>query len=256
LRIVRRVPIGRARVAARDAAAAPVFAAIAKLLSTLGAAPVKSTPVINMLKYLEDPEHLFDPGLDAEGWMRKSGVDPATGRDLFTQEVGLGPGRFLREARLLTAAHLVADTEVSGLLIGELVGFEQQVTFVRAFEAWLGCSPRVFRETRGPKFRFKTRSGEEILSRQFLDRLRSGRATEDEASEFFDRLFYRLREYMAQPGAAVEAEFEKRLAEELWERRLAPRPTRCDLELCRRLFNTGALEELLARKGFKPDPEA
>ena len=135
-----------ARVAARNAAAAPVFAAIAKLLATLDAAPVKSIPVINMLKYLEDPEHLFDPGLDADGWMRKSGVDPATGRDLFTQEVGLGPGRYLREARLLTAAHLVAETEVSGLLIGELVGFEQQVTFVRAFEAWLGCprAPRSY----------------------------------------------------------------------------------------------------------------
>jgi hypothetical protein len=60
---------------------------------------------------------------------------------------------------------------------------------------------------------------------------------------------------MAHPGAVVEAAFEKRLAEELWTLRLAPHPTACTLALCRRLFKTSALEDLLAREGFKPDSE-
>lgn len=78
-----------------------------------------------------------------------------------------------------------------------------------------------------------------------LERLTSGRLDEAEIAAVRER-FAALR----QARRAVPEARERRLAEELWEKRLPPRPDALTVQRCRPYFKTAALDELLAAKGL------
>jgi transcriptional regulator GlxA family with amidase domain len=64
---------------------------------------------------------------------------------LFRSEVGCSPGRYLREARLDRARHLVEESSLSIKEIMARVGFNDPSHFTRDFSRRHGASPRRIR---------------------------------------------------------------------------------------------------------------
>jgi len=191
----------------------------------------------------------FTEALDAKTWLRDCRLDYKWGASLFESETGTSPGTCLRDCRLVTAARLLASTTVSVAATAELTGFAERSPFDRAFEQWCGQPPQEFRERARWRTGLRLPSGREVLSTAFLTQLHRGEADEDDALAVFDWLLDVLVTYLADPPPEVLAVLERQLAEELWETRLAPEPKPNALAQCRRLFQTDALEKLLAEKG-------
>lgn len=192
----------------------------------------------------------FTEALDAKCWIRECGLHYTSAASRFESATGTPPGTFLRECRLETAARLLTSSEVSVAATAELTGFAEHSSFCRAFEQWCGLLPQEFRERSRWLPGLRLPSGHEIFTRVFLDRLRRGKADDEDVMAVLDWLVDLMMTYMADPPPEVLAVFERRLALELWETRLAPRPTPKTLEVCRLMFKTDALEVLLAEKGF------
>ncbi len=64
----------------------------------------------------------------------------------FKQSTGLPPHRFLIQARIERAKHLLADRSVSVIEVALAAGFGGPTQFARAFRAATGCSPSEYRD--------------------------------------------------------------------------------------------------------------
>lgn len=229
-------------------AALETAAAIDAILAEVSAPEVRR--LLEDLREQVSDGRFFTEALDAKGWLQSCRLAYPWGADLFESETGSRPGTFLRDCRLATASRLLASTTVSVAAAAELTGFAERSPFDRAFEQWCGQLPQEFRERARWRPELRLPSGREILSTAFLTQLLGGEADEDEALAVFEWLLELLVLYLADPNPDLLAVLERRLAEELWEKRLAPQPRENALAQCRRLFQTDALEKLLAEQGF------
>lgn len=237
------------------AAASETAAAIDAMLAEVSAPEVRR--LLEDLKERVSDGRFFTEALDARSWLRSCRLAYPWGADLFENETGSSPGTFLRDCRLAIAARLLASTTVSVAATAELTGFAERSPFYRAFEQWCGQLPQEFRERAQWRPELRLPAGREILSTAFLTRLLRGEADEDDALAVFDWVLDLLVAYLADPDPELLDVLERRLARELWEERLAPRPMPHALVQCRRLFQTDALEELLAEEGFgEEDPRS
>lgn len=69
--------------------------------------------------------------------------------DLFRVTVGISPRAYLNNVRLLKSAQLLADTRLPIQDIAELTGYENPLSFSRAFKNAFGVSPSQYRENPG-----------------------------------------------------------------------------------------------------------
>ena len=69
--------------------------------------------------------------------------------DLFRQETGTVPARYVRRIRFEKAQELLLGSNLSVKEIADLVGVHDVSHFVRDFQSVYGLSPRVFRRVHG-----------------------------------------------------------------------------------------------------------
>lgn len=74
-----------------------------------------------------------------------AGLSESRFSHLFREAIGMGPKHYLLRVRLLRAAELLEETDLSVFEVSEQVGFLDQNYFSRAFRAEFSCSPRAFR---------------------------------------------------------------------------------------------------------------
>jgi AraC-like DNA-binding protein len=111
-------------------------------LWTAGADP-RITPVIE--------EVLRAPGEDwsIERMSRHVAMSRATFLRRFARATNMTAGTFVRQARMMTAAHLLATTDQTVSSVAGRVGFESESAFSKAFRAATGSTPAQFRRAQG-----------------------------------------------------------------------------------------------------------
>lgn len=83
-----------------------------------------------------------------EGLARAIGVSRAALADRFTRVVGEPPMRYLGRWRMQLAMHQLAHDQRSVAEIAELVGYESEAAFSRAFRRIAGEPPAAWRRSR------------------------------------------------------------------------------------------------------------
>jgi len=214
-------------------------------------------PLQPLLRHLED--HLFDPDLDAEGWLEMGVVAVDVMREIFRRQIGIEPETYLWDRRLHAALQLLRDTSLSITAIGEMVGFSGRQAFSDAFEDWLGERPAAYREDAQALAITYGNPPEWMLSEAFLQRLENGRLSVEEANAVRERLQH-VRDLMDledgnenEPAAAQDEEdnvgFEKLMALELWQK-IEHRPFKEQKVFVANqvTYTTTALRDLLVEK--------
>ena len=78
------------------------------------------------------------------------GISRAYLNKAFQQELGMSVQRFLIDYRMHSAANLLYNSEMSIQQISEAVGYEDQLTFSKAFKRKFGVSPTCYRNPSHP----------------------------------------------------------------------------------------------------------
>ena len=64
----------------------------------------------------------------------------------YTLKRGVSPGHFIRQQRMQLAAQDLAETQQSVAKIANRCGYRNAASFARAFRAFFGKSPLIYRE--------------------------------------------------------------------------------------------------------------
>ncbi|MGI5143889.1 MULTISPECIES: cupin domain-containing protein [unclassified Streptomyces] len=90
---------------------------------------------------------LSDPAADwtIDRLSRETAMSRATFLRRFGKATGMTVGRFLAQARLMTAAELLSSTDATVAAIALRVGYQSESAFSRAFRAQIGTTPAKFR---------------------------------------------------------------------------------------------------------------
>lgn len=75
-----------------------------------------------------------------------AGVTPPHFCRLFKKATGISPHQYVMKARLDRAQHMLVQTDLSLAIVSEEAGFASQSHFSRAFRAWFGLAPSVYRQ--------------------------------------------------------------------------------------------------------------
>ena len=67
-------------------------------------------------------------------------------RKLFKKQTGKSPNEWIRDLRIMTAAHLLLSTDDNINEIAYKAGFDDVNYFIRVFKKKLGNTPKKFRE--------------------------------------------------------------------------------------------------------------
>lgn len=65
---------------------------------------------------------------------------------LFRQKLDCTPSEYLMKTRMDQAARLIKDTDLSVQEVSDIVGYEDQLTFSKAFKKVFGLSPKYYRQ--------------------------------------------------------------------------------------------------------------
>ena len=217
-----------------------------------------SAQVKPLLRYLE--EHLFDPDLDPDRWLRACQVRDGLVGIRFHVEMSLAPGAYLWDCRLETASRLLRDTEMPVYQIAELVCYAGRQAFSDAFKKWCGLRPTVFRRSIREVIRKLGLAPEKMSSTRYLQQAMTGRLDWSEVTVLDQRLRalypaladHRPAKTAAGAGQGGDELDEQQLAARLWEQ-LEDRPFVGQQALVRHqvLFRTPALFDLLRTKSRK-----
>ncbi len=210
------------------------------------AAVAPNFQVRELLLYLK--EHLFDYPFKIETWIEACELTPERGTELFEAATGWSPRDYLWDCRLEVAARMHLPGKLSLRQVSEAVGFAELQGFLRAFKRWSRHAPRRWLErTRRCPPPAVPEGGQDLLSSEFLNRALAGELTRREAVAVLKRV-WEVR--LARAAAQVTVEIlEKRLAEELCEKRLAGTSSPRLVESCRRLVGSAALDEVWGAEG-------
>ncbi len=89
------------------------------------------------------PGHLGED-LSIEALADQAHMTPRTLCRLFSQEIGMGPGRYIERLRLEAARNLLLGAEASITTVARLTGFGHPENLRRSFQKHLSVSPRDF----------------------------------------------------------------------------------------------------------------
>lgn len=84
--------------------------------------------------------------LSVKGLASYLGLNPSYLSKLFSKEVGTTLKRFVTEARISTACDLLKNTDLPNIEIAYSLGFATQSMFIRIFKAYMGVTPKKYRE--------------------------------------------------------------------------------------------------------------
>ena len=115
-------------------------------------------------------EHLHEP-LTLELLARHAAMSTRTFTRRFRQEVGLSPGAWITQQRLVRARDLLERTDLPVDAVARRAGFGTGASLRQHFARTLGVSPAGYRATFGPARDTRKSRG---LTREFLDGARSG----------------------------------------------------------------------------------
>jgi len=155
---VLRSSLGNGRDAASEAAAAQALIALANgfaIDATVRHVPPDAARLALRARALRHIElYSGDPTLTVASLAQAMQVSPRTVQKAFEQD-DRGPGRLIAEARLVRAAEMLRDEELTehmGLdAIGRRAGFGSASAFSRAFRAHHGTTPSEYRERNGAR---------------------------------------------------------------------------------------------------------
>jgi transcriptional regulator GlxA family with amidase domain len=89
-------------------------------------------------------------GITVADLARAANLSQSRFGDLFSQQMGMSPGRYLRHRRLERARLLLQSTYLSVRQVMAAVGFNDPSHFSRDFRRAYGASPRAWRARTGP----------------------------------------------------------------------------------------------------------
>ncbi len=183
---------------ALDRAAAPALAVIAE---DEARAPRWLRPLFAAMRELLFAPDLTREQLQAAAGFARPEVHPKGGDrsvwDALQEEDSQAPWTYLREARLETAANLLAQTNISISEISRLVGYDSPSTFRRPLQSFLGMPASRYRRL-APKLRAQAGSlpaGAD--TNVYWERMLAGTLDPDEARE--------LDGFLTQPGPAKDS---------------------------------------------------
>ena len=115
--------------------------------SPKGPAPTRSRrAVLEAARYVR--RHYREP-IDLKTLAGVVFLHPVYLGQVFHRETGKSLRDFLAEVRVQEAIHLLLESEIGTVQIGERVGYQTPSSFFRAFRAQTGMSPGRYRSTRG-----------------------------------------------------------------------------------------------------------
>ncbi len=91
------------------------------------------------------PAHLHQD-LSLEALAAQAHMTPRTLSRVFTQELGMGPGRYVERVRLEAARNLLQDAQASISTVARLTGFGHPENLRRTFHKHLAVSPQQYAE--------------------------------------------------------------------------------------------------------------
>lgn len=74
------------------------------------------------------------------------GIDRSYFSSIFKESMGISPNEYLLQVRMRQSAYLLQNLEMSIQDISRYVGYEDSLTFSKAFRRFFGVSPRYFRD--------------------------------------------------------------------------------------------------------------
>ncbi len=77
---------------------------------------------------------------------RYLGIDRSYFSSIFRESLGISPLEFLFQVRMRQSAYLLQNLEISIQDVAHYVGYEDSLTFSKAFRRFYGVSPRYYRE--------------------------------------------------------------------------------------------------------------
>ena len=106
------------------------------LAAATARAPRELRPLLAKIR-----ENLFEPGFTVAELERQLGLVDNELLVHFHRAMGITPARYLRQARLETAARLLRNTPLTTEAIAWLVGYSDSRALRRAFKKWSGYRP-------------------------------------------------------------------------------------------------------------------
>ena len=102
------------------------------------------TPIITKAKkYVHD--HIDDPSLVCQSLSRELGISEIYLRKLFTKELHISLGKYIREARIAHAKELLVSSGKSISEIAHESGYDSVYSFSRAFKTHTGIPPTAYK---------------------------------------------------------------------------------------------------------------
>lgn len=196
-----------------------------------------------LLKRFKD--NLFEVDFRVEHLLEETEMTSPDAREKLEQMLGCPPATFRRDCQCETAERLLGNTRLSVESIGELVGFSMKQTFARSFKSWAGAGPEAHRQRLRRHPGAVSTSGVRFTSVEMALQAQRNELSVAEARELFRRVWGFLIAHCATLDGDEALEPERRLADELREKRLGQDPDERLVELCRRFFTTSALDDLL-----------
>jgi len=96
------------------------------------------------------PAHLGDD-LSLEALATQARMTPRTLSRVFSQELGMGPGRYVERVRLEAARNLLQDAQASIATVARLTGFGHAENLRRSFHKHLAVSPQDYLQRFGQR---------------------------------------------------------------------------------------------------------
>jgi AraC-like DNA-binding protein len=88
--------------------------------------------------------------LSVAGMARDAGLSRQHFTELFRHHFGMAPMKYVLQARMHRAAHLLRDQNLRVSDVARAVGFEDPFHFSRSFRKEFGISPRLLRKRQKP----------------------------------------------------------------------------------------------------------
>ena len=74
------------------------------------------------------------------------GIDRSYFSTIFKESRGISPNEYLLQVRMKQSSRMLQDLDISVQEIGRYVGYEDSLTFSKAFKRFFGVSPKHYRE--------------------------------------------------------------------------------------------------------------
>ena len=108
-----------------------------------GAQKDSKTPLVRSISYIKA---FYTDSIKIPDLAAMEGLSVSRYNTVFREVTGTSPVKYITGLRMKHAASLLLSTNISAARIGEMVGYEDNHFFSKAFKKYAGISPRAYRE--------------------------------------------------------------------------------------------------------------